>query len=151
MTADDETVARNLALMKRADDDFNARDYARFLDERHHPEVVVHQTGLPAPTHTLAAHRREIEALIRAFPDVHVHNDPYDVAFGQGGWTTAVGRLTGTFTGELIGPDGTAIGPTGRAFDVTFTTIARWHEERIVEERVLWDGAALARQIGITG
>ncbi len=150
-TAPHDTVARNLALMKRADDAFNARDYRGFLEERHHPAVVVHQTGLPAPSHTLAEHRREVEALVRAFPDVHVHNDPYDIAFGQGGWTTAIGRLTGTFTGELVTPDGSRIPPTGRGFDVTFTTIARWRDDLIVEERVLWDSSLLARQIGLGG
>jgi hypothetical protein len=143
------SVARNLDLMKEADDRFNARDYAGFLDERHHPDVVVHQTGLPAPSSTLAAHRAEVEALIRAFPDVHVHNDPYDVAFGQGEWTTAIGRLTGTFTGELLAPDGTPVPPTGASFDVAFTTIARWRDGRITEERVLWDNGVLLRQVGL--
>ncbi len=147
----EETVSRNLDLMKQADDAFNARDYERFLDDRHHPRVVVHQTGLPGPSHTLAAHRSEIETLIRAFPDVHVHNDPYDIAFGQGEWTTAIGRLTGTFSGGLVGPDGTPIPPTGRSFDVAFTTIARWQHGRIVEERVLWDNGLLLQQIGLPG
>jgi ketosteroid isomerase-like protein len=145
--SDTDQVAHNLQLMKEADDAFNARDYAGFLDRLHRPDVEVYETDLPAPTHTLAEHRVAVEAIVRAFPDIQVHNDPYQVQFGQDDWTLAHGRLTGTFTGELNAPDGTPVPPTGKPFDVLFTTIARWQDGQIAEERVLWDQADFNRQI----
>ena len=35
---------------------------------------------------------------MKSFPDVRVLNDPYDVQFGQGEWTVALGKLDATFT-----------------------------------------------------
>jgi hypothetical protein len=110
--------------MKQADDVFNSRDLDA-MDALHHPEVVAYTTGAAEPTRILRPHRELIEDLIRAFPDVRVHNDPYPIQFGQGEWTTAISKMTGTFTGELIGPDGQPIPPTGKPFDVKFTTIGK--------------------------
>jgi ketosteroid isomerase-like protein len=148
-SSETDRVAQNLSLMKGADDAFNARDYAGFLDLRHEPEVVVYQPNLPEPTRTREAHRAEIEWLIRACPDLHVHNDPYEVQFGQDDWTLALSRMTGTFTGEMTAPDGSVIPPTGKAFDVQFTTIALWRDDMIAEERVIWDQLSLLQQIGL--
>jgi NAD(P)-dependent dehydrogenase (short-subunit alcohol dehydrogenase family) len=58
--------------------------------------------------------------------------------------TTVIGRVTGTFSGELILPDGTVIPGTGKSFEVDLTTTARWEGEQMVEERVFWARASLA-------
>jgi len=87
--------------------------------------------------------------MLRAFPDMHVHNDPYAVQFGAGDWTTVIGRVTGTFSGELGLPDGTMIPGTGKSFEVDLTTTARWEGELMVEEWVSWDSALMAQQIGL--
>lgn len=152
MTAqpDADVVAANLRLMKQADDAFNSRDLDA-MDALHHPEVAAYTTGAADLTHSVPPHRKVIDDVIRMFPDVRVHNDPYPIQFGQGGWTTAISKMTGTFTGELIGPDGTPVPPTGKAFDVPFTTVARWQEGRIVEEWVFWDHPQLLQQIGLAG
>ncbi len=92
-----------------------------------------------------------IAEMIRIFPDVHVDNDPYPVQFGSGDWTTVITRATGTFTGEMITPDGHVIAPTGKSFDLDFATTARWHEDVMVEEFVFWDSALQAQQIGLAG
>jgi hypothetical protein len=42
-------TARLLALMKKGDDAFNARDFAT-VDTIHHPELVAHITGLSEPS-----------------------------------------------------------------------------------------------------
>jgi len=44
--------------------------------------------------------------MIRVFPDIHVYNDPYAIQFGRGDWITVITRAIGTFTGEMILPDG---------------------------------------------
>jgi len=90
-----------------------------------------------------------MQGMFRAFPDVHVHNDPYPVQFGSGDWMTVVTRVTGTFSGELVLADGATIPGTGKSFDLTFSTTARWDGDQLAEEWVLWDSAAMAEQIGL--
>jgi hypothetical protein len=146
--ADTDRVSHLLQLMKQGDDAFNSRDLDT-MDTYHHPRVVAYVTGSAEPTRSLPPHRQVVEDVIRAFPDVRVHNDPYPIQFGQGDWVTVISRMTGTFTGELIGPDGNAIPPTGKSFDVHFTTIGKWDGDQLVEEWVFWDSALLMAQIGL--
>jgi len=47
--------------------------------------------------------------------------------------------MAGTFTGKMIGPDGKVVPPTGKSFEVDYTTVARWQQGRMVEEWVFWD------------
>lgn len=143
-----DVVAHLLRLMKTADDGFNSRDYELFLHQRHHKDVVVHQIGAPT-TVGLPPHRADMDFWIGAFPDMRVHNDPYDVQFGQGEWTVAIGKLSGTFTNELTLPDGTVVPPTNKAFTTFFTTIARWQNEQMVAEYVLFDPRDIMQQIGV--
>jgi len=143
-----ERTARLLDLMKRGDDAFNSRDWAA-MDAVHHPDMSAHITGNPQTLHGRDAHAAAMQDFFRIFPDVHVQNDPYPVRFGSGDWTTVITRVTGTFTGEMVLPDGTVIPPTGKAFDVAFGTTARWEGDLLVEEAVFWDSAEQARQIGL--
>ncbi len=141
-----ERVAHNLRMMKRADDGYNARDWDVFLDQLHDHDVAVHYIGAPS-TVGLPPHRRDMNIFIDAFPDVRVHNNPYDVQFGQGEWSVALGKLSGTFTQPMTLPDGTVLPPTGKAFEAFFTTIARWQNEKMVEEYVLYDQQDIMVQI----
>lgn len=153
MTDQDVTdrVTGLLALMRSGDDAFNARDIDG-MAAVHHPEAVCHVTGSAEPTTTLPPHMRAVEEMIEAFPDVHVHNDPYPVQFGQGDWVTVISKITGTFTGRMTAPDGTAIPPTGKSFEVNFSTTCRWNDSgQLVDEYVFWDSALLAEQIGLSG
>jgi hypothetical protein len=38
---------------------------------------------------------------------------------------------------------------TGKSFEVDLATTARWEAGLMVEERVFWDSALLAQQIGL--
>jgi hypothetical protein len=58
-------------------------------------------------------------------------------------------RTTGTFAGEMKLPDGKVIAPTGKAFDLNFSTTAKWDGDVMVEEFVFWDSALQAQQIGL--
>ncbi len=108
-------TARLLALMKKGDDAFNARDFA-VVDEVHHPDMVAYIPGLAEPVYGKEAHAAAMQQFLRVFPDMHVHSDPYPIQFGSGDWITVVTNATGTFTGEMALPDGTVIPPTGKAF-----------------------------------
>ena len=141
-------VAHLLRLMKSADDTYNSRDYDFFLNKRHHKDVWVHQIGSP-DTVGLEPHRRDMDMWISAVPDMRVHNDPYDVQFGQGEWTVALGKLSGTFTQPLTLPDGTIVPPTGKSFTTFFTTIAHWKNEQMIQEYVLFDPQDIMAQLGI--
>ena len=74
-----------------------------------------------------------------AFPDNKVKNRPYDVLFGEGDFTCFVTRFTGTFTAPLKQPDGSVIEPTGKSFDVLYSTAAKWRDGRIIEEYLFYD------------
>src|SRR4029079_7314849 len=94
-------TARLLALMKKGDDAFNARDFAA-VDSVHHPDMVAHITGNPAPIFGRDAHSAAMAHLVRMFPDMHVNSDPYPIQFGTDDWITVVTDVTGTFAGEMI-------------------------------------------------
>lgn len=140
--------AHILALMKKGDDAFNERDFAG-MEAVHHPDLVAHIVGNPAPVRGQSAHAEAMMGMFRAFPDVHVDNNPYPVQFADGNWLTVITRVTGTFTGELVLPDGTVLPGTGKRFDLPFATTARWENELLVEEFVFWDSALMAQQIGL--
>jgi len=147
-TSDSGRTVRLLALMKKGDDAFNARDTAG-MKAVHHPDMIAHVTGSAEPLRGQPAHAAAMVAMFRTFPDVHVHNDPYPVQFGSGAWITVITRTTGTFTGDMTMPDGRVIKPTGKAFDLNFATTARWEGDLLIEEYVFWDSALQAQQLGI--
>jgi hypothetical protein len=137
-----------LALMKKGDDAFNARDFAA-VDAIHHPDMVAYITGNAHPIYGRAAHAAAMQQMLLIFPDMHVYSDPYPIQFGSGDWITVVTRATGTFTGDMVLPDGKVIAPTGKAFDVEFGQTVKWDGDLLVEISAFWDAALQARQIGL--
>jgi SnoaL-like polyketide cyclase len=147
-TQNKSRTARLLALMKKGDDAFNARDLAA-LDAVHHPDMIAHITGSADPIYGRVAHAAAIKQMLRTFPDMHVYSDPYPIQFGSGDWITVITRASGTFTGEMILPGGKAIAPTGKAFDVEFGQTTKWDGDQLIVISASWDSALQARQIGI--
>ena len=147
-TQDTSRTARLLALMKKGDDAFNARDFAT-VDTVHHPDMVAYIPGLAEPVYGKEAHAAAMQQFLRIFPDMHVYSDPYPIQFGSGDWITVVTRATGTFTGDMVLPDGKVIAPTGKAFDVEFGQTVKWDGDLLVEISAFWDTALQARQIGL--
>jgi hypothetical protein len=137
-----------LALMKKGDDGFNARDFAA-MNAVHHPDMIAHVTGNAEPLYGREAHAAAMKEFFEIFPDVQVHNDPYPIQFGSGDWITVVTRVTGTLTGEMKLPDGTVIPPTGKAFDIEFGQTVKWDGDLLVEISAFYDSALQAQQIGL--
>jgi hypothetical protein len=133
-------TARLLALMKKGDDAFNARDFAA-VDEVHHPSMVAHITGLAESVYGREAHAAAMQQMLRIFPDMHVYSDPYPIQFGSGDWITVVTKATGTFTGEMRLTDGTVIPPTGKAFDLEFGQTTKWDGDQLI---VIWPSDEMA-------
>ena len=151
MTTTTEGISRTahlLALMKKGDDAFNARDFAA-VDEVHHPDMVAYIPGLAEPVYGRDAHAAAMQQFLRVFPDMHVDSDPYPIQFGSGDWITVVTNATGTFTGEMTLPDGTVIPPTGKAFDVEFGQTTKWDGDQLIVISASWDSALQARQPGL--
>ena len=142
-------TAHLLDLMKQGDDAFNSRDYAG-MDAVHRPDMIAHVTGAAQPIYGRDAHAAAMRQMMSIFPDIHVENDPYPTQFGSGDWITVVGRVTGTFTGEMVLPDGTAVPPTGKSFDVEFAQTSKWDGDRLVEISAFWDAAEQSHQLGLT-
>jgi hypothetical protein len=147
MTTPAERTARLLELMTKGDDLFNARDFEA-LDTVHHPDMVAYVTGSAEPIYGRQSHAAAMQQLVRMFPDIRVHT-PYPIRFGTGDWITVVTDVTGTFTGETALPDGTLIGPTGKAFDVEFGQTSKWDGEQLVVISAFWDAELQAKQLGI--
>ena len=142
-----DRTAHLLELMTKGDDAFNARDFEA-VDAVHHPDMVAFITGLAEPVYGREAHAAAMQQFLRSFPDMHV-DTPYPIQFGSGDWITVVTRATGTFTGEMPGPDGNVIAPTGKAFDVEFGQTTKWEGDQLILISAFWDAALQARQIGL--
>jgi hypothetical protein len=136
-----------LALMTKGDDAFNARDFAG-IDAVHHPDMVAHITGIAEPIYGREAHSAAMKQLLQIFPDIYVHT-PYPIQFGSGDWITVVTRVTGTFNGEMVLPDGTVVPPTGKACDVEFGQTTKWEGDRLIVISAFWDATLQAKQIGL--
>ena len=141
-------TARLLALMKKGDDAFNARDFAA-VDEVHHPKMVAYITGLAEPVYGKEAHSTAMQQMLRMFPDMHVYSDPYPIQFGSGDWITVVTNATGTFTGEMVLPDGNVIAPTGKAFDLEFGQTTKWKGDRLVVIAAFMDARLEPQHLGL--
>jgi hypothetical protein len=141
-------TGRLLALMKKGDDAFNARDFAA-VDEVHHRDMSAYITGLAEPVYGREAHAAAMQQMLRIFPDMHVFSDPYPVQFGSGDWITVVTHATGTFTGQMALPDGTVIPPTGKAFDLEFGQTTKWDGDQLIVISAFWDATLQRQQIGL--
>lgn len=141
-------TAHLLDLMTKGDDAFNARDWEA-VDAVHHPEMVAHITGLAEPIYGAEAHSAAMQQFVQSFPDVHV-NTPYPIQFGGGDWITVVTNVTGTFTGEMLLPNGSVIAPTGNVFDLEFAQTTNWDGDQLIIISAFWDANLQAKQLGLT-
>ncbi len=139
---------RNMELMQTLDDAWNAQDVEVFR-KRHKPDVIVRWPGQPDPTVGIEDHVRESEAFWRTFPDQKLDNRPYRVFFASGDWTCSIARFRGSMKGPMKMPDGKEVPPTGKSLDIEFYTIARWDNEQIVEENLMYDLVGFMKQIGL--
>src|SRR5258708_36378228 len=100
MTTTTEGTSRTahlLALMKKGDDAFNARDFAA-VDEGHHPNTVAYIPGLAEPVYGRVPHAAALQQMLRMCPDMHEYSDPDPILFGSGVCITIDTRSTATCT-----------------------------------------------------
>jgi len=140
-------TAHLIELMTKGDNAFNARDFET-VDTVHHPDMVAYIPGRAEPIYGSKAHSAAMQQFLRIFPDMHV-NTPYPLQFGSGDWITVVTNATGTFTGEMVLPDGKVIAPTGKSFDLEFGQTTKWKGDQLVVIAAFYDAALQAKQLGI--
>jgi hypothetical protein len=88
--------------------------------------------------------------------DGHLHventtidNGPYPVVFGQGDWTCAVSRLTGTTNDSMRGLNENMIQPTTQKFEIEVCVVTCSKEGEIVEQKVFYDLVGMQKQFGV--
>ncbi len=139
------SVEENLKVRKSMDDLWNTGDFGKFW-AAHRSDVVVRASYLPTPTKGLDAHRKDVEGLIAAFPDMKTN---ITQLFGQGDWVAAEYVMEGTHTAPLIVPGGLVIRATNKRVRVTVCELARMENGKFAEERVHFDLAGLMMQLGL--
>ena len=93
----------------------------------------------------LPALREYLHGFKRAMPDAHaVISDMFE----SGDMIIVEGRLLGTHTGPMAGPDGD-IPPSGRQVDVAFADFSRIQGGQIVAYRTYYDQVSLLTQLGL--
>jgi len=144
-----EHVAENRRRMKESDDAFNARK----LDARslgYADDLVAHIVG--GDPMDLAGYLQDVQRILTAFPDLHVHNEPYHAILGEGDSTSTVAEWTGTQTGPLASPQGMempTVPPTNKSISVKINTFARWRNGEIDRLIVFFDFPGVMRQLGL--
>lgn len=88
-----------------------------------------------------------IKVMSTMTPDIKITK--HDVQFGSGEWTAVVQSMTGTFTGQYIGPNGQIIKGNGNKFSSKVCSIIKWKDNKIIEERVYSDEGNFEKQLGI--
>ena len=78
-----------------------------------------------------------------------IDNGPYSLVFGQGDWTCAVSRLTGTTNDSMGGLNGNTIQPTGLEFEIEVCVVTCSKQGEVVEQKVFYDLVGMQRQIGV--
>lgn len=124
---------------------FSKQDWELFNQIHSSDVLVVFPDG--RETRGIEQHDKDIMAMFTYAPDTRVTSHP--IKFGSGEWTASTGILEGTFSEPMSLSDGRTIPATGKSFNVTMVTIARWNESKIVEEYLFWDNAELIKQIGL--
>jgi hypothetical protein len=139
---------RNMQLMTTLDQAWNGQDTVVFR-ERHKPDVIVRWPGKTEPTVGIEDHTQESIEFWKTFPDQKL-SLPYKVLFASGEWTCSIARFQGTMKGPMKMPDGSEIPPTGKSFDIDFCTVAKWDNDQIVEENLMYDLVTFMKQIGLS-
>jgi predicted ester cyclase len=138
-----EQEAANKAVFSRFDDAVNSGDaetIAKTIDEVVEPDVLFHA---PVPTGATGATaiKQIWEALLRAFPDIHV---AVEDVIADGDKLASRQTVTGTHLGEYMGRP-----PTGKSVTYDEIFIIRFAGGRIAEIWGVVDVLAQMKQLGL--
>ncbi len=104
-------------------------------------DVIFEDVSLAEPLRGKQAMREFMEAIYRAFPDLHVE---LRTLFGEEKIVAAEYDLIGTHQGELEGQP-----PTGKTFRVHAVSVYEYDGRLFTRETFYWDSASMLRQLGL--
>jgi hypothetical protein len=78
-----------------------------------------------------------------------IDNGLYPVVFGEGDWTCAVSRLTGTTDGSMGGLSGNVTQSTNQRFEIGVCIVTCSKNGEVVEQKMFYDLVGMQRQIGV--
>jgi steroid delta-isomerase-like uncharacterized protein len=133
---------QNKALSRRAFEEIWNQGKLQVIDELVAPNCVLHDPMVPGGKASgTSGYKQFAETYRSAFPDLHFAiND--QVAEGEKVATRYT--ATGTFKGELMG-----IAPNGKHATVSGITFDRYHDGKLIEGWLNYDGLGLFQQLGI--
>jgi predicted ester cyclase len=139
------SVEENLKAIDAAEDALNHHDFDRF--ETFLLNSVIQQgPGSPEPLKGRKAIRASLEAMTKAFPDIHMDRQH---TFGSGDWVTQIGHLTGTHRGPLEAPGAPPIPPTNRPVRLPIAVVTRMEGGKAAEIQLFFDQLGLLTQLGV--
>ena len=130
---------QNKAIARRFADEVWGRKNPDAIAEYYAANCVIHSPD--GKLHGPGGYRRLYSIYAKAFPDCELLIEDM---IAEGDKVVAQYLFKGAHRGELMG-----IPPTGRRVSMSGTTMMRLASGMIVEERLLWDRLALARQLGV--
>ncbi len=81
--------------------------------------------------------------------DTVLDNGPYPLVFGQGEWTCAVSRMTGTTNDSMGGLNENIIQPISQKFEFEVCVVTCSKNGEVVEQKVFYDLIGMQKQIGV--
>lgn len=137
-------MADNLGVAREHYDALNHRDFARFLAiAQEDCRVLDVPSGRELRGHD--GFRAYAQNWVQSFPDLRIEPT---VMVATGDRVMVEGWARGTNTGPLSGPEG-EMPPTGRKLELAFVDVFELRDGRIVANRVYYDAATFARQLGL--
>lgn len=147
LTDSAKAIAQNLMKFDTLDFDVFSNQKWDRLKESHAQDITVSWPD-GHDTHGLDKHIEDLKGLFVAMPDLRVTEHPIKIANGH--WTAVTGRMVGTFTKPMPGPNGKPIQPTGKKLDMIMATIGHWTDAGVMDhEWLFWDNQTYMKQLGL--
>jgi steroid delta-isomerase-like uncharacterized protein len=136
----------NLRVIENEITAFNARDWDAYLG-CFTDSVVTYEPDESEPIRGREALRNRVSSYLAAFPDVHLQKERL---FGDEQWVCLNSVFMGTHQGNLPGPGGITIKPTGRKVNVHGCSVFRLKGGLITEFIGYYDQIELLSQLGMS-
>jgi steroid delta-isomerase-like uncharacterized protein len=138
------SVAQNIDVIRKEIEAFNGRDWDAYLDCFAN-SIVTYEPDEDNPIRGHKGLKERIVTYTRAFPDVRLETERL---FGQGDLVCLNSLFIGTHKGNLPGPGGATISPTGKPVRVHGCSVFRFRDGKITEFIGYYDQVELFAQIG---